>query len=260
MSLFEVSLFLHITAVVVGFGSTFAESIAFPVAMKLDPRHLPYVHALQLAINRRFATPALVVVLVTGLYQVDEAGYSFGDAWVSASFLILIVIGGLLGGYFVPTDRRLLAMVQGELDAAGPGPVDAVGGLPAPGARRGDGRRAHRHPARAGDLPDGRQARRLAPAEHVAEQEGAGDQAAEHARVAQPLGDHGAAERAEVERVGGSARLGGAPRLGAGARLGGRRRRARPASAAPGRLRRLLRAALQHRREVLRERLRPAGR
>ena len=102
MSLFEVSLFLHITAVVVGFGSTFAESIAFPVAMKLDPRHLPYVHALQLAINRRFATPALVVVLVTGLYQVDEAGYSFGDAWVSASFLILIVIGGLLGGYFVP--------------------------------------------------------------------------------------------------------------------------------------------------------------
>jgi uncharacterized membrane protein len=123
MSLFEVSLFLHITAVVVGFGSTFAESIAFPVAMKLDPRHLPYVHALQLAINRRFATPALVVVLVTGLYQVDEAGYSFGDAWVSASLLILIVIGGLLGGYFVPTDRRLLTMVQGELDAAGPGPV-----------------------------------------------------------------------------------------------------------------------------------------
>ena len=91
--------------------------------MKLDPRHLPYVHALQLAINRRFATPALVIVLITGLYQVDEAGYGFGDAWVSASFLIVIVIGGLLGGYFVPTDRRLLAMVQGEIDAAGGGPV-----------------------------------------------------------------------------------------------------------------------------------------
>jgi len=123
VSLFEVSLFLHITAVVVGFGATFAESIAFPVAMKLDPRHLPYVHALQLAINRRFATPALLIVLVTGLYQVDEAGYGFGDAWVSASLLIVIVLGGLLGGYFVPTDRRLLTMVQGEVDAAGGGPV-----------------------------------------------------------------------------------------------------------------------------------------
>jgi uncharacterized membrane protein len=123
VSLFEVSLFLHITAVVVGFGATFAESIAFPVAMKLDPRHLPYVHALQLAINRRLATPALLIVLVTGLYQVDEAGYGFGDAWVSASLLIVIVIGGLLGGYFMPTDRRLLTMVQGEVDAAGAGPV-----------------------------------------------------------------------------------------------------------------------------------------
>ena len=53
MSLFELSLFLHITAVVVGFGATYAEAIAFPVAMRLDPRHLPYVHELQLAINRR---------------------------------------------------------------------------------------------------------------------------------------------------------------------------------------------------------------
>ena len=123
MSLFELSLFLHITAVVVGFGATFAEAIAAPVAMRLDPRHLPYVHELQLAINRRFATPALLVVLITGVYQVDEGGYSFGDAWVSASFLIVIVLGGLLGGYFVPTDRRLGAMVARELADAGPGEV-----------------------------------------------------------------------------------------------------------------------------------------
>jgi hypothetical protein len=61
ISAYDVSLFLHITAVVVGFGATFAESIMFPVAMKLDPRHLPYVHRLQMAINQWFATPALVV-------------------------------------------------------------------------------------------------------------------------------------------------------------------------------------------------------
>ena len=161
MSLFELSLFLHITAVVVGFGATFAEAIAAPVAMRLDPRHLPYVHELQLAINRRFATPALLVVLITGVYQVDEGGYSFGDAWVSASFLIVIVLGGLLGGYFVPTDRRLVAMVARELDARRAGRGHALGRLPAPGADRGDGRRAHRPAARRRDLPDGRQARRL---------------------------------------------------------------------------------------------------
>jgi uncharacterized membrane protein len=123
ISTYDVSVFLHVTAVVVGFGSTFAESIAFPVAMQLDARHLPYVHRLQLAINQWFATPALVIVLLTGMYQVSEGGYSFGDAWISASFAIVIVLGGLIGGYFIPADRRLGAMVAGEIAAAGAGAV-----------------------------------------------------------------------------------------------------------------------------------------
>jgi hypothetical protein len=44
---YDVSLFLHITAVVIGLGSTFVEGLTFPVAMRLDPRHLPYKHRLQ---------------------------------------------------------------------------------------------------------------------------------------------------------------------------------------------------------------------
>jgi uncharacterized membrane protein len=123
VSSFEISLFLHVTAVVVGFGATFAESIMFPVAMKLDPRHLPYVHRLQLAINRRFAAPALLVVLITGIYQVDEGGFEFGDAWISASFAIVIALGALSGAYFVPSDRRLGAMVERDVAAAGTGEV-----------------------------------------------------------------------------------------------------------------------------------------
>jgi uncharacterized membrane protein len=123
ISAYDVSLFLHITAVVVGFGATFAESIMFPVAMKLDPRHLPYVHRLQMAINQWFATPALVVVIATGMYQVEDGGFSLGDAWISATFAIVIVIGGILGGYFIPADRRLGALVARDVQAAGDGPV-----------------------------------------------------------------------------------------------------------------------------------------
>jgi len=120
---YEVSLFVHITAVVVGFGATFAESIAFPVAMKLDPRHLPYVHRLQLAINQYFATPALVVILLTGIYQVSDADLEFGDPWISASFAILFILGGLLGGYFIPADRRLGPMAERDIERAGDGEV-----------------------------------------------------------------------------------------------------------------------------------------
>ena len=115
---YEFSIFVHITAVVVGLGATFAESLAFPVAMKLDPRHLPYVHRLQLAINQYLTTPALVIVLATGFYQVADRDFEFGDFWLSGSMTIVIVLGGLIGAYFIPADRRLGAMVQREIAAA----------------------------------------------------------------------------------------------------------------------------------------------
>jgi uncharacterized membrane protein len=120
---YEISLWVHISAVVVGFGATFAESIAFPVAMRLDARHLPYVHRLQLAINQYLATPAVLVILVTGIYQVSDADLEFGDFWISASFAILIILGGLLGAYFIPADRRLGPMVQRDIERAGAGEV-----------------------------------------------------------------------------------------------------------------------------------------
>jgi len=120
---YDFSVFIHVTAVVVGFGSTFAESIMFPVAMKTSPRHLPYVHRLQLAINQYFASPALLVVLATGFYQVSERDWDLGDFWLSGTLTIVIVISALLGGYFIPADRRLGPMVQREIDALGPGEI-----------------------------------------------------------------------------------------------------------------------------------------
>jgi uncharacterized membrane protein len=116
---YEFSLFLHITAVMVGFGATFAEAILFPVAMKYGKRHLPYVHRVQLAINQWMATPALLVVLVTGIYQVEDADFDFGDFWLSATMTIVLVIGGLNGAYFIPEDRKLAPMVEAELAAGG---------------------------------------------------------------------------------------------------------------------------------------------
>lgn len=114
---YNVSLFLHVAAVVVGFGATFAESLMFPVAMKLDKRHLPYVHRLQLAINQWFASPALVVILLTGIYQMSEGNWDYGDVWVSASLAIVVVLAALNGAYFIPEDRKLGPMVERELAA-----------------------------------------------------------------------------------------------------------------------------------------------
>ena len=120
---YSVSVFIHVAAVVVGFGSTYALSLTFPIAMKLDPRHLPYVHQLSLDLNRFFATPALVIVLATGFYQVDKGNWKLGDAWLSATLAIVVVLGGLMGAVFLPSAKRLKAISERDIAAAGDGPV-----------------------------------------------------------------------------------------------------------------------------------------
>jgi uncharacterized membrane protein len=120
---FTISLFLHITAVMVGFGSTFALSVTTPIAMKLNPRHLPYVHQLELVLGKYFATPALVLVLVTGFYQVDKHNWDLGDAWISATLAIVVVIGALSGAYFIPAGKKLKALAERDIAASGDGPV-----------------------------------------------------------------------------------------------------------------------------------------
>jgi uncharacterized membrane protein len=120
---YNFSIFLHITAVMVGFGSTFALAVTTPVALKLDPRHLPYVHQLEIVLNRFFASPALVIVLATGFYQVSKAHLKFSAFWISATFAIVIVIGGIMGAVFMPTAKKLKALSERDIAAAGDGPV-----------------------------------------------------------------------------------------------------------------------------------------
>jgi uncharacterized membrane protein len=118
---YNVSIFIHIAALVVGFGATFALALTFPIAMRLDPRHLPYVHELSSAVGRFMATPALVVIILTGFYQVSKGDWEFGDFWIVGTLVIAVILGGLGGAYFAPSDRRLGAMVRRELEAAPPG-------------------------------------------------------------------------------------------------------------------------------------------
>jgi hypothetical protein len=114
---YDVSVWVHVSAVVVGFGATFAESLTFPLAMKLDKRHLPYVHRLGVAINRYLASPALLLIIITGIYQTADR-WEFSDFWISATFLIAIILGGLNGAYFIPRENKLAEQVEREIAAA----------------------------------------------------------------------------------------------------------------------------------------------
>ena len=115
-NLYSISLWLHITAAVVGLGATFALAVGFPLALKLDARYLPFVHHLSLNVNRKLASPALLVLIVTGIYQGVDSD-TMDQPWIGLTFLIALILGGMQGGYFVPTDKKLAAMAEKELAA-----------------------------------------------------------------------------------------------------------------------------------------------
>jgi hypothetical protein len=113
-SLYNLSLWLHITSAVVGLGATFALAVGFPLALRLDARYLPFVHHLSIEVSRKLAEPALALLVITGVYQGVKI-HSMDKPWLGITFVIAIVIGALQGAYFRPTDRKLAAMAEKEL-------------------------------------------------------------------------------------------------------------------------------------------------
>jgi hypothetical protein len=133
---YNVSVFLHVTAVVVGLGVTFVEAFTYPLAAQLSPRYYPFVHRLGLFINRWVAPPAMVIILATGFYQVADANLSLGEFWISATILIVVVVLGLGGAYFIRVDKRMIALADEAVAAAG-------GGEPVMGEEHGRLMRQH---------------------------------------------------------------------------------------------------------------------
>ncbi len=63
-------------------------------------------------------TPAMTVVLVAGLYLAIDR-WNLGDPWISATFAILFVLFGLMGGVLTPADKRLVQLAERDAAAGG---------------------------------------------------------------------------------------------------------------------------------------------
>ncbi len=102
---YEVVLALHIAAVVVAFGVTFAYPIIFAIIGRQDPRALGALHRAELAVSQRLIMPGLAVVILAGIYLASklEVWSSFYVQWGLGA---AIVLGGLGGMFFAPTARQ----------------------------------------------------------------------------------------------------------------------------------------------------------
>lgn len=122
-SLYEVVLAVHVMAVVIAFGVTFAYPIMFAVAARHDPRGLPLLHRIEYTIERMLINPGLLLVVLAGVYLASK-GHYWSDFFVQWGLGAVVVIGALVGSVMIPTAKRAEQCAARDVAAAGEGEVE----------------------------------------------------------------------------------------------------------------------------------------
>jgi uncharacterized membrane protein len=109
---------VHIMAVVVAFGTSFAYPAFMPWARKNHPQAMPVIHEMSDRLGRLVMSPAMALVLICGIYLASDAD-AWSETWVSVPLVILIVIGAMGGMFFAPNERKLGALATRDLAGGG---------------------------------------------------------------------------------------------------------------------------------------------
>jgi uncharacterized membrane protein len=94
VTFYEVVVWIHVLAVVIAFGGVFAYPVVGAALRRAGA--LPLFHSTWAQLWSRVVTPAMVVVLLAGMYLATDAD-AWSEAWVSGSFVGLIVLFAIAG-------------------------------------------------------------------------------------------------------------------------------------------------------------------
>jgi hypothetical protein len=118
----QVIVAVHVMAVVVTFGVAFSYPLVGAVGSRMDPRALPWYHRMQQLISRRLVSPGLLVVLLAGIYLASDL-HKWGQFFVQWGVAVVIVLGGLDGGFMVRQYGKLAEIAERDVATAGAGEV-----------------------------------------------------------------------------------------------------------------------------------------
>ena len=108
---YDVVLALHIAAIVVAFGVTFAYPILGIYVTREHPRALPVIHGAQERIGRYLIGPVGGIALLAGFYLASDRDL-FGKVWVVIPMIILIALLAAGGAFFGPSERKAQAATR----------------------------------------------------------------------------------------------------------------------------------------------------
>jgi hypothetical protein len=122
VALYDVVLAVHIMAVVVAFGVTFAYPIIFAVGARTDPRSLPVLHKITYTAERLLVNPGLLLVLIAGIYLASK-GHHWSEFFVQWGLGVVVVIGAVVGAVLIPASKRAQELAERDIAASGDGAV-----------------------------------------------------------------------------------------------------------------------------------------
>jgi hypothetical protein len=108
---------VHIAAIVIAFGVTFAYPVMYAVGVRSEPRSMPGVHRIQDVVGKRVISPFLGLALLAGIYLASKL-HVWSDFYVQWGLGAIIVLGALGGAFFAPRERRLAELAERDIAAA----------------------------------------------------------------------------------------------------------------------------------------------
>jgi len=122
VTFYTFALAVHIAAIVIAFGVTFAYPVMYSVGARLEPRSMPGFHRIQDAVGRRVISPFLGLALLAGIYLASKLEV-WSDFYVQWGLVVIVLLGALGGAFFSPRERRLAELAERDVTAAGDGQV-----------------------------------------------------------------------------------------------------------------------------------------
>ncbi len=122
IAFYDVIVWVHVTAILLAFGVTFAFPVIDAGLRSVQPRSLPAWWAVRAMLGQRLVNPAATVALLAGVYAASDRDL-WSETWVTIPAAILIIIFGINGAVLIPNDKRLAASAERDLEAS---PGDTV--------------------------------------------------------------------------------------------------------------------------------------
>jgi hypothetical protein len=117
VTFYTLALAVHIAAIVIAFGVTFAYPVMYAVGIRSESRSMPGFHRIQDSVGKFVISPFLGLALLAGIYLASKL-HVWSDFYVQWGLVVIVVIGALGGLFFAPRERRLAELAQRDIAAA----------------------------------------------------------------------------------------------------------------------------------------------